>query len=284
MVMYGFFPFQGHPVNRWCPSCRKAWPAERAVCPDCLVDLVADPDATVRCRHCSRDWPATMVSCPNCLSELRTDPAAAVEGMAQLLARGGHLPRAAGTVPFADGPACTLLRLAGRGPLVYVGADELIQATVAGSEGRAVPPLTCNDAGDVLFHLVPYEPAEDAVVAIGADGAALATFLRSEGGIDVRDETSAPVARLVGRGEGFELVETGGGTLAAMGSVDFHINGWIDDQWWLQPAGRLPMGRLAAVAMVLAAKVLLGRPWPTEVPPAPAEEPERDHVRWLLGN
>jgi hypothetical protein len=284
MVMHGFFPFQGHPVNRWCPSCRKEWPAERAVCPDCLVDLVQDPDATVRCRHCGRDWPATMVSCPNCLAELRTDPAAAVEGMARILARGGHLPRAAGTVPFADGPACTLLRLAGRGPLVYVGADELIQATVAGSEGRAVPPLTCNDAGDVLFHLVPYEPAEGAVVAIGANGAALATFLRAGGDIDVRDETSAPVARLVGREDGFELVETGGGTLAAMGSVDYHINGWIDDQWWLQPAGRLPMGRLAAVAMVLAAKVLLGRAWPTQAPAVPDEDPIGDYNRWLLGN
>ena len=177
-----------------------------------------------------------------------------------------------------------LLRLAGRGPLVYVGADETIQAAVAGSEGRAVPPLTCNDAADVLFHLVPYEPAEGAVVAIGADGAALATFLRSGDDIDVRDETSAPVARLVRREDGFRLVETGGDTLAAVGTSDYHINGWIDDQWWLQPAGRLPMDRLAAVAMVLAAKVLLGRAWPTRAAPAPAEEPDKDYARWLLGN
>lgn len=270
-------------MNRWCPSCRKAWAAERAVCPDCLVDLVADPDATVRCRHCGRDWPATMVSCPNCLAELRPDPEAAVEAMGRILAMGGHLPRAAGTRPFADGPACTLLRLAGRGPLVYLDSDGLIQAAVGGSEGRAVPPLSCTDDADVLFRLMAYEPAEAAVVAVGADGASLATFLRSRTAIDVRDETSAPVARLVRRREGYDLVETGGGTLAAMGRSDHEVDGWIDDQWWLQPSGRLPLRRLAAVAMVLAAKVLLGRPWPVRAGAEPAEEPD-DYDRGLLGN
>ena len=175
------------------------------MCPDCLVDLVDDPDASLRCRHCGRDWPATMVSCPNCLAELRPDPEAALEAMGRILAMGGHLPRAAGTAPFADGPACTLLRLAGRGPLVYIGSD------------------------------------------------------------------------------GFELVETGGGSLAAMGRSDHEIDGWIDDQWWLQPAGRLPLRRLAAVAMVLAAKVLLGRPWPVRAGADPVEEAD-DEDRWLLGN
>ena len=270
-------------MNRWCPSCRKPWPAERVVCPDCLVDLVDDPDATVRCRHCGRDWPAAMASCPNCLAELRPDPDAALEAMGRILAMGGHLPRAAGTAPFADGPACTLLRLAARGPLVYIGAHGLIQAAVAGSEGRAVPPLSCTDGGDVLFRLEPYEPAEAAAVAIGADGAALATFLGSGTGIDVRDETSAPVARLIRRRDGYDLVETGGGTLATMGRSDHEIDGWIDDQWWLAPAGRLPLRRLGAVAMVLAAKVLLGRAWPARVGAEPAAESD-EYDRWLLGN
>ena len=253
------------------------------MCPDCLVELVDDPEATVRCRHCGRDWPATMASCPNCLAELRPDPEAALEAMGRILAMGGHLPRAAGTAAFADGPACTLLRLAGRGPLVYIGADGLIQAAVAGSEGRAVPPLTCQDAGDVLFRLEPYEPVEAAVVAVGAGGAALGTFLRAANGIDVRDETSAPVARLVRGRDGFDLVETGGGPLATMGRTDHEIDGWIDDQWWLQPAGRLPLRRLGAVAMVLAAKVLLGRPWPVRAGEEPEVEPG-DYDRWRLGN
>jgi hypothetical protein len=282
MVMYAVFPFRRLGVNRWCPACRKAWPAERVVCPDCLVDLVDDPSATVRCRHCGREWPARMASCPNCLAELRPDPDAAMEAMARILALGGHLPRAAGTAPFADGPACTLSRLSARGALVYVGSDGLVQASVAGSEGRAVPPLACQDAGDILFRLVPYEPAEAAVVALGGDGAALATFLRTAAGVDVRDETSAPVARLVRRRDGFELVETGGGTLAAVGRADHEIDGWIDDQWWLQPAGRLPLRRLAAVAMVLAAKVLLGRPWPVRAGEEPAVQPD-DPVSWPFG-
>ena len=270
-------------MNRSCPSCRKSWPPGRVVCPECLVDLVEDPDATVRCRHCGRDWPATMASCPNCLAELRPDPDAAMEAMGRILAMGGHLPRAAGTAPFAEGPACTLLRLSARGALVYIGADGLIQAAVTGSEGRAVPPLACQDAGDVLFRLVAYEPAQAAVVAVGADGAPLATFLRSGPVVDVRDETSAPVGRLVRRREGFDLVETGGGTLAGLGRSDHEIDGWIDDQWWLQPAGRLPLRPLAAVAMVLAAKVLLGRSWPVraEEQPAPGEDGDE---HWRLGS
>ena len=267
-------------MNRWCPSCRRAWPAGRSVCPDCLVDLVDDPDATVRCRHCGKDWPATMFSCPNCLAELRVDPAAAAEAMGQILARGGHLPRAAGTPPFANGPACTVQRLAARGPMVYIGSDGLIEASVSGSDGRAVPPLACEDAGTVLFRLLAYEPAEAAVVAVGADGAALGTFLRSGNGIDLRDETSAPVARLSGRYGEFELVETGGATLATMGRVEYMIDRWIDDHWWFQPspgARRLPLRPLAAVALVLAAKVLLGRPWPVPAPEEPAPDGELYH-------
>jgi hypothetical protein len=281
MVMHGFFPVSGHPVNRWCPSCRRQWPPDRAICPDCLVALVDDPDATVRCRHCGRDWPATMMSCPSCLAELRPDPAAALEAMGRILAMGGHLPRAAGVAPFAGGPACTLQRLAARGPMIFTGADGLKEASVSGSSGRAVPPLACEDGGRVLFRLLAYEPVEEAVVAAGADGAALATFLRSGNGMDVRDETSAPVARLVSGRGGYELVETGGGTLAGVGRSDHEIDGWIDDQWWLQPAGRLPLRPLAAVAMVLAAKVLFGRPWPDRAGADP--EPD-DYDRRLMGN
>jgi hypothetical protein len=283
MVMHGFFPVSGHPVNRWCPSCRRQWPAERAICAECLVALVDDPDATVRCRHCGRDWPATMASCPDCLAELRIDPSAAAEAQGRILALGAHLPRAAGVAPFAGGPACTLQRLAARGPMVYVGSDGLKEASVSGSYGRAVPPLACEDGGTVLFHLLSYEPTEDSVVALGADGAALATFMRSGKEIDVRDETSAPVARLVRRRAGYELVETGGGKLADVGRTDFEIDDWIDDHWWLQPVAgaRLPLRTMASVALVLAAKVLLGRPWPVRAAEEPAED--EDGIPWPFG-
>lgn len=211
-----------------------------------------------------------MQSCPVCLAELRPDPAAAVDALSRILADGGHLRRPDGVAAFAGGPACTLLRLSARASLAFVGADGLVEATVTGPGARAAPPLTCADHdGSVLFRMVAYEAAEQAVVAFGADGAALATYIRAGTGIDVRDETSAPVARLLRRRRDFELVETGGGVLAGLGSADVDLDGWVDDQWWLQPApgaGRLPLRPLAAVGLVLAAKVLLGRPFPTRAP------------------
>ena len=73
-------------MKRWCPSCGKAWPAERPACPDCLVELVDDPQATVVCRQCERRCPARMQSCPSCLAELRPDPEAAAEALGALLA------------------------------------------------------------------------------------------------------------------------------------------------------------------------------------------------------
>ena len=54
--------------------------------------------------------------------------------------------------------------------------------------------------------------------------------------------------------------------LAGLGTTDLELEGWVDDQWWLQPAPetpRLPLRPLAAVGLVLAAKVLFGRPYPT---------------------
>lgn len=271
-------------MNRWCPSCRRQWPPDRVVCPDCLVELVADLAATVRCRHCGRDWPATMQSCPNCLAELRPDPEAAIEAMSDVLAKGGHLFRPDGVAPFAGGPACTLLRLSGRGNLAFVGGEGLVEASVTSPDGRATPPLTCNDHdGGVLFRLLAYEAAVRAVVAVGADGAPLATYLADGAGIDVRDETSAPVARLRRARGRFELVETGGGILAGVGSGEVEIDGWVDDQWWLEPeaGARLPLQPLAAVALVLAAKVLLGRPAPIR-PPDRGEEPD-DVEGWPFG-
>ena len=247
------------------------------MCPDCLVDLVADPSATLRCRHCGKDWPATMQSCPVCLAELRPDPAAVVDALSRILELGGHLYRPEGVAPFAGGPACTLLRLSGRGSLAFLGEDGLVEASVTGQGGHATPPLTCSDHdGSVLFRMLAYEAAERALVAVAADGAALATYLRTGTVIDVRDETSAPVARLVRRRGDYELVETGGGVLAGLGTTDVEHEGWVDDQWWLQPAPgghRLPLRPLAAVGLVLAAKVLLGRPYPTKVS-EPGTEPD----------
>jgi hypothetical protein len=257
------------------------------VCPECLVELVADPAATVRCRHCGKVWPATMQSCPSCLAELHPDPAAALEAMGRILAFGGHLYRPDGVARFAGGPGCTLLRLAARGPMVFTGDSGLVEASVAGSDGRAMPPLSCHDGDDLLFRLLAYEAAARAVVAVGTDGAALATYLRTGTGIDVRDETSAPVAKLVRRRglvtqqNQYELVETGGRVLGTLGSTEAELDGWIDDQWWFRPSnGDLPLRQLAVVALVLAAKVLLGRPAPVRM--RREVEPEDDEP-WPVG-
>lgn len=226
-----------------------------------------------------------MQTCPSCLAELRPDPVAVAEAQGRVLAQGGHLHRPDGVAAFAGGPACTLLRLAARGRLVFTGDNDLVEASVAGSETGTAPPLTCTDLdGSALFRLLAYEPVERAVVAVGPDGAALATYLRAGTGVDIRDETSAPVGRLVRRRGAFELVETGGGTVGTVGSSDAELDGWIDDRWWFQPApptGRLPLRPLAAVALVLAAKVLLGRPAPVRSTSPRSEQDE--YEPWPFG-
>jgi hypothetical protein len=246
----------------------------------CLAHLVADLDATVVCRHCQKVCPARMQSCPNCLAELTVDSERAAEAMVGLLARGHRMARPAGTTPFAGRPNCTLLRTTGRSPLLYCGDSELMEASVQGLDHRAIPPLRCLDVDDsLLFTLDRYEAAEDALVAVGRDGAPLATYLRTplrsdrDGdpmgfALHVRDETSAPVATLRPsrrRGGAYQLVETGGGVLAVCHTADVIQNGYVDDQWTLQVKAELPLQTLGAVGILLAAKVLLGRASPTPV-------------------
>ena len=249
------------------------------------MELVDDLSATTRCRHCGRDWPATMKSCPHCLAELAPDPQRAADMLADTLARGFYPARPAGAVAFEQGPACTLLRARPQASLIFVGDEGFLEAHVDGYDHRAVPPLVCLEIdGRILFRLSHYEAAADAVVAYGADGAPLGTYLRRPGGgrpvIDVRDETSAPVAALRGArdwaGAGFDLVRTGGPVVARVGRVDIQTDDWVDDEWSLRPLlepDDLPMQPLAAVALLLAAKVLLGRATPIHLE-------RRDPLSW----
>jgi len=217
-----------------------------------------------------------MQSCPQCLAELRPDPAAAADAIDDTLALGGRLYRPDGVAAFATGPGCTLLRQTYRSSLLLAGEGELIEATVEGPGPEARPPLLVRDLdGSLLFTLDRYEPVDNALVVTGADGAPLATFLRwplsAGSGLDVRDETSAPVARLRPHRDDaadFELAETGGGRLGTVSRTDVDLDGWTDDQWALRVAARrLPIQPLAAVALVLAAKVLLGRQAPVRARP-----------------
>src|SRR5205085_392446 len=119
------------------------------------------------------------------------------------IAAGRHVPRPASVKAFAGDADCTLLRLVARGGLAYVGGSGWIEAHVVGQDHRAAAPLTCLDLdGMALFRLERYGAADNAVVAFDPGGAPLATFLQGPGlldrSIDVRDETTAPVAVLRG--------------------------------------------------------------------------------------
>jgi hypothetical protein len=163
--------------------------------------------------------------------------------------------------------------------MVLCGPDGLIEANLTGPGIRARPPLVCGGDGEELFRLDVYEAADRAVVAVAADGASLGTYLRVGGmlseALEVRDETSAPVARLerVRRGSGFRLLETGGEELATAERSDVEDGMWVDDQWSLTPSTTdLPVRPLAFVALIVAAKVLLGRPEPARL----REQEQRD--------
>jgi hypothetical protein len=269
-----------------CPSCRREWPEGREVCGDCLASLVDDLGATIDCPECGRSAPARMHSCPGCLALLRPGEVDLTEDVTRMLSRGMRMHRPAGRAPFASGLACSVLRLHPQSPLVVCGGDGLIEANLAGPGVAARAPLTCTTDGEVLFRLETYSAASDALVALGGDGASLATFLR-RGSIvaptlEVRDETSAPVARLVGS----QLVETGGDVLASVSCADVEQDLWLDDQWSLDPrrGAELPLQPMGVIALVVAAKVLLGRPVPVRIRPEEREDDEeRSDVDDVLG-
>lgn len=266
---------------RACPSCGREWPDERESCPRCLATLVDDLDATVVCPECGQVCPARMQSCTGCLALLRPEEVDLGPDLVRSLASGRRMHRPAFRAPFAEGPGCDLLRLSPTAPLVICGVDGLIEANLVGPGIRARPPLACAADGETLFRLDVYRAASRAVVAVGPDGAAIATFLRGGGPlgqrIDIRDETSAPVARFepVPRGSGFQVVETGGEAVGVGSRTDVDDGLWIDDQWSLSPTTTdLPMRPLAFVALVVAAKVLLGRPEPVRAREQEAPDPD----------
>lgn len=273
---------------RACPSCRLEWPDERETCPRCMASLVDDLDATITCPECGQVCPARMQSCTSCLALLRPQEVDLGPDLARALSSGLRMHRPADRPPFVAGPGCSLLRLRPQAGLVLCGVDGLIEANVAGPGIRARPPLVCGTDGAVLFRLDVYGAARRAVVAVGPDGASLGTYLRVGGvlseQIDVRDETSAPVARFepVHRGSGYHVVETGGDVIATGERTDVEEDLWVDDQWSLMPTtAELPMRPLALVALVVAAKVLLGRPEPARL--REQDEREQDDQDDLLG-
>lgn len=273
---------------RACPSCQREWPAERDTCPRCLASLVDDLDATITCPECGRACPSRMHSCPGCLALLRPNEVDLGPDLVRAISTGLRMHRPADRLPFAGGPSCTLLRLRPQAGLVLCGAEGLIEANLTGSGIRARPPLMCSADGATLFRLDVYDAADRALVAIGGHGAPLATYLRTGGPlseqIEIRDETSAPVARLERSASCglLRVVDTRGHDIGAAGREDVEQDGWVDDQWSVSTIGTdLPMKPLAFVALAVAAKCLLGRPAPVRLR-EPAER-DRDDLEDTLG-
>ncbi|MGH9223459.1 MAG: hypothetical protein ACRD2W_06660 [Acidimicrobiales bacterium] len=251
-------------MTRWCPNCRAGWPDGRTTCGACMAQLVDDLNATVTCPHCDRAWPARMQSCPECFAELRPDPDAAALGLTDLLVEKHRLPRPADIAAFAEGPECTLLRGEPGSSLVYVGPLDWMEAYVRPawpadrSDIAAVPPLACCDIdGAVLFRLVEHDGG---VQATEPDGTPLATYAPRRDEVEVGNETGDPVAHLRQALGGWELIQTGTGThLADLIVTEIELGGThTDDQWALRIRHDLPLKPYAAVALLLAGKVLLG--------------------------
>jgi hypothetical protein len=210
-----------------------------------------------------------MQSCTSCLALLRPSEVDLTEDVTRMLSRGLRMHRPTGREMFANGLGCSLLRLHPEGPMVICGSDGLIEANLSGRDNAARLPLSCSTDGKTLFRLEAYEAASRSLVAIDADGAAIGTYLRTGGLLDerfdIRDETSAPVARFepVPRGIGFQIVETGGDVIAHATRMDVQDDSWVDDHWSLSPASpRLPMDPMGFVALIVVAKVMFGRAEP----------------------
>lgn len=239
------------------------------MCPGCLAVLVDDADATITCGQCRHVCPARMQACPSCFALLRAEDRSLEVALGLSVTAGVALPRPLGRPSFADGPACTIERVGGTGGLVLRGLDGFVEARLGpGRVARA--PLVCHGEAGVLFRMVRYEAAERSVVAIAPDGAAMATFLHDGAllcpGLEVRDETSAPVARLELEDDlVYRLVETGGGVVGRVDQQWVDVDGWVDDRWSVAPEspGGHPLRPLVWVALVVASKVLLGTPMPT---------------------
>ncbi len=224
---------------------------------------------------------------------LRRDPAEFEDALAEALADGRRLPRPADRRPFAGGLSCTVLRLVPNGGLVMCGPEGLVEANVIGPDHRALPPLRCSSGGELLFDLATYPAAPRALVALGGDGAPIGTYLHAGSTLDrvfdVRDETSAPVARFEPvpprDGGGYRLVETGGDVLAVGSTRDIELDGWIDDEWSLTATtADSPLQPMAFVATVLAAKVLFGRIEPVRAPKEGDEETVTTITDLLFGD
>lgn len=228
-----------------------------------------------------------MDACPNCLASIgnaefnqRTEA-----GLIRLMVSGQRMVRPAKVERFRDGPSVSLARFGMQGSMVLTGRDYFIEAYVESPNNQAVIPMICTDvSGDLLFRLARYEAAPRSLVAFDAQETPLAIYQRSENALDwtmlVRDETSAPAARLKRSSSeqfDFDLVETGGPVVAGINVHDEETADWTDDVWSLHQVGqRLPFKLYGSIGIVLAAKYFFGRTEPIAAPKDPRSDAQFD--------
>ena len=198
----------------------------------------------MQCPWCGVETRPTFARCIECGRNLeRHDPPSLV------------VP--AGTVPFAATANCSLRRRRHDGALWYAGPDGLLLAQM--DDGRCVAL-----DGTVVFATHLYGPGgpESIVVTDPNDSdrplGAHVVERAVPPVIEVRDETSAPVARLT---DG-SLRETGGGVVATVSRRPIHLpERWVDDEWILDVSRELPtLDRRALVAVLLVCRTLLSLP------------------------
>ncbi len=213
-----------------------------------------------------------MKSCPECLASLQTEEVG--EAALSLLRSVRHMMRPARFPRFRAGARCTLTRVSAQGSLAIIGQDAFVECYVDTRDNLAVTPMRAIDVdGTLLFTVRDYQASANGLVITDANETPVASYhLRSFGltaEIDIRDETSAPVARLQSSATlewDYDLIETGGKLLAAISRRESTTDELTDDSWTLrQISDTLPLKLYGAIGITLAAKLMLGqvRPYAT---------------------
>jgi hypothetical protein len=145
---------------------------------------------------------------------------------------------------------------------------------------------TCLDMADTpLFVVERYRAVGEASYTVTRPGGdPLATYVGTGSGLEVRDGTSAPVARLEPVNRRFEIIETGGDMVAFCWREPCLLGNVMDERWGLVVFDRPHvLHRLALVAAPLVCWLLWQRRpvalEPLAVPGAPVAPPAPGSVQ-----
>jgi hypothetical protein len=208
----------------------------------------------VQCPWCGVDTRPTFARCIECGRDIHRRPPTD-----QVVVR-------AGTRPFDDTADCSLHRRRHDGTLWYAAPNGLLCAQVAEAPDGRRRCIALD--GTPVFDVDDYDAAVGGSVVVTDPADAdrpLATYV-VEGvllpAVSVRDDASAPVARLTGSDSLLHLRETGGSDVAVVERRRMQLPGcWVDDRWELRVARELPtLDRRALVAVLLLCRALFSLP------------------------